>query len=304
MVLGRIGLTGASGMLGRHINYALSSVGADVIAVSRYSGNGAGGWDLTNWLSNEEFDKIFNNVSAVVHAGAYVNISDSIEEEAQIFDANVRACLNLGKWALMRNIPLIYISGAIVYANPKGLMHVESEATSWSGLGGQYGFSKLLAEDVLIRLRQQGLMLAVLRPTSIYGLGLASNKIVQRFMSLAVANDVIELVEPAQDSIDLVHAADVASAVLAVLRCKFWGTLNVASGAPISFINLALACIDVAGKGFLRIDGEAEPGYTPSITYSLDISLAKSKLNWSPSIDIHTGLTMLKNGQYLKIDQV
>ena len=58
MVLGRIGLTGASGMLGRHINYALSSVGADVIAVSRYSGNGAGGWDLTNWLSNEEFDKI------------------------------------------------------------------------------------------------------------------------------------------------------------------------------------------------------------------------------------------------------
>jgi UDP-glucose 4-epimerase len=216
-----------------------------------------------------------------------------------MFDANVRACLNLGQWALARGIPLVYISGAIVYADPCAPTQDESAEPGWSGLGGFYGFSKLLAEDVLTRLRQKGLKLSLLRPTSIYGHGLDGGKMVQRFLSIAAADGAIELSEPTEDRVDLVHAADVASVAVAVLARKCWDTLNVSSGNPVSIKALAQACVDVAGSGRISITGQTLPGYKPSVTYSLNISRAQERLGWTPAIDIHRGLGMLLREQYL-----
>jgi UDP-glucose 4-epimerase len=298
MVLGRVGLTGATGMLGRHLHTALHEAGADVIAVSRTVEDGVAGWDLANWLEQEELDQLFPKVRAVVHAGAFVQPSGEVDQ-ARMYDANVRACLNLGQWALSRGIPLIHISGAIVYADPCLPSQDESAPLGWSGMGGFYGFSKLLAEDVLERLRQQGLQIAILRPTSIYGCGLDESKIVQRFLSLATKDRVIELSEPIEDCVDLVHAADVARAVVSVLQCECWDTLNLASGNPVSIKTLALASLDVAGCGRVTITGITPLDYRPKVTYSLDISRAKERLGWVPSIGISRGLKMLLRRQYL-----
>lgn len=298
MVLGRVGLTGATGMLGHHLQAALHLAGADVISVSRTFKDGVVGWDLAKWLQYEEFDKLFSGVRAIVHAGALVQYSREVDHSS-IYDANVRACLNLGQWALSRDIPLVHISGAIVYANPFLPIQDESAPLGWSGLGGFYGLSKLLAEDVLLRLRQQGLKLAVLRPTSIYGHGMDERKIVRRFLSLASANSVIELIEPIEDRVDLIHAADVARAVVAVLRCKFWDTLNLASGEPISIKVLAETCLEVSGCGQIGITGHAPSDYRPKVTYSLDIARAEECLGWTPVIGINRGMKMLLNKQYL-----
>lgn len=298
MVLGRIGLTGATGMLGRHLKAALAAAGAEVVAASRTAGEGVAGWDLANWLTHEELDQLFPLVSAVVHAGALVQTSGEVDE-ARMFDANVRACLNLGQWALVRGIPLVHISGAIVYANPRALLQNEYAATGWSGLGGFYGFSKLLAEDVLLRLRQHGLKLALLRPTSIYGQGLDEGKMVRRFLSLAAADGVIELTAPTEDRVDLVHAADVAAAAVAAMKQARWETLNVSSGDPVSIKELAQACLDVTGKGRISVMGHTPPGYQPSVTYSLDIDHARNGLGWIPAINIRRGLGMMLREQYL-----
>jgi UDP-glucose 4-epimerase len=298
MVLGKIGLTGATGMLGRHLHAALAAAGAEVVAVSRTSSDDIAGWDLAKWLELEELDQLFPDVQAVVHAGALVQPSGNVDQ-ARMFDANVRACLNLGQWALARGIPLVYISGAIVYADPCAPTQDESAEPGWSGLGGFYGFSKLLAEDVLTRLRQKGLKLSLLRPTSIYGHGLDGGKMVQRFLSIAAADGAIELSEPTEDRVDLVHAADVASVAVAVLARKCWDTLNVSSGNPVSIKALAQACVDVAGSGRISITGQTLPGYKPSVTYSLNISRAQERLGWTPAIDIHRGLGMLLREQYL-----
>lgn len=298
MVLGRIGLTGATGMLGHHLHAALNAAGADVVAVSRAGSDGVAGWDLAAWLTHEEFDQMFPEVGAVVHAGALVQPSGEVDE-ARMFDVNVRACLNLGQWALARNIPLVHISGAIVYADPCALVLNESAATGWSGLGGFYGFSKLLAEDVLLRLRQQGLKLALLRPTSIYGRGLNEGKMVHRFLSLAATDDVIELIAPTEDRIDLVHASDVANAAVAALKQSCWDTLNVSSGDPVSIKGLAQACVDITGSGRIAVTGQTPPGYQPSVKYSLDIGRSRDRLGWAPAVDIRCGLDMLLHGKYL-----
>lgn len=298
MVLEKIGLTGATGMLGRHIYAALKSAGMEIFPTSRSIHVSFAKWDLCEWLSHDEFDAIFPEVDAIVHAGASVNRSEE-EGEAYMFNANVRACLNLGQWALSRNIPVIYISGAIVYEDSYALLQSESAMTGWKGLGGFYGFSKLLAEDVMLRLRQQGLKIAILRPTSIYGNNLHKEKLVQRFLGLAVSDQAIELSAPAEDRVDLIHAADVARAVISVLKHNKWDTFNLSSACPISIKELAQACIDVAGKGRISISSKTTSNYQSSVMYSLDCEYAAESLKWRPLVGIHLGLNMMIEGKYL-----
>lgn len=298
MVLNKIGLTGSSGMLGRHLRAALQEAGADVVAVSRSGADGSVTWDLSEWLDMEVLDKLFADTQAIVHAGAFVQPSGKVDE-ARMFDANVRACLNLGLWAMSRNLPLLYISGAIVYADPCALLQRESAPLGWSGLGGFYGFSKLLAEDVLMRLRQQGLRLCILRPTSIYGHGIGADKMVSRFLATAGRNEIIELARPVEDRIDIVHAADVSAATVAALTGECWEILNVSSGEPVSIMELAEACVAVAGSGHIKVKGEAPANYKASVTYSLDISRASECIDWRPSIGLREGLAMLTHGQCL-----
>lgn len=298
MVLNKVGLTGSSGMLGRHLHAALLATGAEVVAVSRSGTDGSAAWDLSEWLDMEMMDELFAGVQSIVHAGAFVQPSGEVDE-ARMYDANVRACLNLGQWAISRNIPLLYISGAIVYADPCVPLQKESAPLGWSGLGGFYGFSKLLAEDVLIRLRQQGLKLCVLRPTSIYGHGIGADKMVPRFLATAAKNEVIELSQPVEDRVDIVHAADVADASVAALKNECWDTLNISSGHPVSIIELAEACVAVAGSGRIEIKGELPANYKASVKYSLDISRASQFIDWRPRIDVRKGLSMLMHGQRL-----
>ena len=284
-------------MLGRHIQTAFENSSVDVVSVSRAGDNLSTHWDLGKWLNSEELDNMFSSTQAVVHAGAFVQSCGEVDQ-ACMFDVNVRACFNLGQWALKRNIPMVYISGAIVYANPFAPLQDELSELGWSGLGGFYGFSKLLAEDALMRLRQQGLKVAIIRPTSIYGHGIDKEKMVSRFLTTAAADGVIELIEPIEDQVDLVHAADVASATLAVLRHESWDIFNVSSGHPVSISELAKECLGVAGCGSISISGKRQTSYQSRVTYSLDTTRAQERLGWQPAIDIRKGLEMLLHRQY------
>lgn len=298
MVLKRIGLTGATGMLGRHLHAALAAAQVETVAASRSPGGEVAGWDLTEWLEPEALDALFPNVQAVIHAGALVQPS-CVVDQARIFDANVRSCLNLGLWALEKNLPLVFVSGAIVYADPCAPLQKESATLGWSGLGGLYGFSKLLAEDALMRLRPKGLQLAVIRPSSIYGTGISADKIVPRLLSIASCNGVIELKEPIDDCVDLVHATDVANATLAVVRHECWDILNISSGKPVSFRELAEACLTVTGRGRISLSGCRPADYQPAVKYSLDITRARELIGWRPIISICKGLEMLLRGEFL-----
>ncbi|KAF0165455.1 MAG: nucleoside-diphosphate-sugar epimerase [Rhodocyclaceae bacterium] len=294
MVLNRIGLTGATGMLGRHIRAALEHEGAQVIAVGRGTAadGEAGTWDLANWLATEQFDTMFPGVQAVVHAGAMVQTAGPVDQ-GLMFDTNVRACVNLAQWAISRGVPVVHISSATVYEDIASGELQEDAATGWSGLGGFYGLSKLLAEDALKRLCRQGLKLAIVRPSSLYGFGLPETKMVSRFLATASAGAAIELIPPVNDRIDFVHAADVALAILAILRAEAWETFNIASGSPLSVRELAEACVSVAGQGNIVVDEIQAVQHEPVTRFGLDIGRAKHRLGWQPQSDIRQGLDMM-----------
>ena len=250
------------------------------------------GWDLADWKSAEELDELFADIQVVIHAGAAVHNSRSIDESC-IFDTNVRACFILGRWAISRGVPIVHISSSTVYANIGTSGLNEDGPLGWSGLGGFYGLSKLLAEDVYIRLREQGLKLAVVRPSSLYGFGLPAAKMVSSFLAIARDGGMIELTPPVEDRFDFIHAADVAYAIVAILKKESWNTFNIASGSTISLQELAEICISLTGRGSISLKKATIQTRDAITRFSLNIDKAKCHLDWEPKISIKEGLELM-----------
>lgn len=275
-------------MLGRHLAAALNACGFETIPIGLE--NNARPWNLTEWKADAELDEIFAAADAVVHAGAAVPSTSARFSDAELFDANVRAVFNVGGWARRRAVPLVHISGAIVYAQVEEQGIRETSPLGWNGIGGTYGVTKLFAEHVLAEEKSAGLKLAVVRPSSIYGYGLAADKMLCSFLSRAKEGSVVEIAEPVNDCVDLIHAADVAGAVVRILEQGAWGTFNVASGRCASVKELADQCVAVAGKGSVRVTGASDPQRKSQRRFDLNSDAAKQLLNWSPRTDLATGL--------------
>jgi UDP-glucose 4-epimerase len=191
----------------------------------------------------------------------------------------------------------VFISSATVYADPDAPIIGEEAALGGSTLGGTYALTKLLAEDALGRLAALGLRRAVVRPSSLYGYGLPSGKTARRFLERAAAGEAITLQPPVDDRVDMIHAADVARAVLLILQRRAWEVFNVASGVATSVRELAESCVAVAERGSVRVESSDAPARPSRTRFALDTARARERLGWSPLYDLRAGLTLMQREQ-------
>jgi UDP-glucose 4-epimerase len=303
MVLKTIAVTGSSGMLGRHIASRLKSDGFNVISFTRNKTNNSSNsrnWDLTNFASNHELDILFSDVDILVHAGAAVPGFQNIYGKDELLNINVISVVNIANWCRKKNIPLVYISGAIVYGDPNSQNIKESSHKGWNELGGFYGLSKLLADDLLVREMKAGLKVSILRPSSIYGFGLRADKTITSFLNEISNNRPIILKQPIDDCIDFIHAADVSSAISLVIKKEEWTVFNLSSGDCTSMIDLANECVSVCGFGSIEISSEAISN-EPVSRFNLDNTLARDKLSWSPVVGLHEGVQSILNDTIINL---
>lgn len=300
MLKGPVVVTGASGMVGRHLLRVLTREGLSCIASSRRQPSALPAdsrwvpWDLRCWKTPAELDSLFAQATAVLHLGALVPAVLGDESLPDIFDTNVRATLALGYWARQRNIPLIYLSGSTVYANPYREHIREDDEKVSRGVGGfgLYGVSKLMAEEVLLHVAEPDAPLCILRPSSIYGCGLAANKMIMRFLSEAAAGRTIELAPPVDDRVDLIHAEDVASAILRALEREAWGVFNVGTEHPVSVLEIATSCVEAVGKGSVRVV-DAPANRPPQVRFHLCCEAARRRFDFRPVLSLRAGMKLM-----------
>jgi UDP-glucose 4-epimerase len=300
MVLTTVAVTGASGMLGRHIVFRLQEVGFDVVCFSSKTNNLNTWkyWDLNHWKSIEEFDKLLSCIDVVVHAGAIVPNTSDAHSKSELFDVNIVATLNISQWCRKRKVPLIFISGAIVYIDPYKKDIKENSLRGLNDLGDIYGLSKLLAENILFKEENAGLTLSIIRPSSIYGYGINADKLVCSFLDTASKGCKIKICEPTSDSIDFIHAKDVSSVIEKIITKKAWGTFNVSSGISVSIKELAEQCVLATGHGSIVITSEKEYRI-PHARFNINSDRAKKVLGWSPQVNISQGLHSIFNEQVI-----
>lgn len=295
MVLNRIGLTGASGMLGAHLLARLAQDGVATLATSRRrpvhlpAGAIWTSWDLREWRTPAELDRLFPGVEALIHAGAPIPAAPGSMPLRDLMDASVRASLCLGEWALARNIPLMFVSGAIVYAEPERAGICESDALACWLPRWDYSLSKLLSEQALQGLAQVGLALCILRPASIYGVGMAERLMIPRFLDTAARGQVIELAPPVDDRINLIHADDVAEVAVGALMRNATGLFNIAADTETTIAKIAETCVNVAGRGAVRVK-PIPTQRSPKIRFGLDCSSARAELGFVTLVSLAQGL--------------
>jgi UDP-glucose 4-epimerase len=291
LVLKKVAVTGASGMLGRHVLATLASRRVSALAVSRsrpdvIEPNASWQrWDLTEARSELQLEEMFPGAQAIMHVGAIVPHGESPRLNA-LLKANVEATFELGRWALKKRIPFVYVSGAVVYGETNEAGIRETHPTTYNCVGGAYGLSKLLGEQVLAEL--EGLQLTVVRPSSIYGSGLGKGMIAD-FLDQAAAGRTIELKLPVEDKVDLVHAADVAEAMVDALDHQAVGTYNLASEAPATILEIARACVESVGRGEVKTitdSADREPG----LRFGLRCDFAREKFNFKARYSLSEGI--------------
>jgi len=284
-----IALTGGSGMTGLHMKALLEYHQLEYIDINRSH------WDLRRWQSVEQLDEIFVGVEAVIHFGAFVPSQASSaklevnSEVAQVFDANVRACLALADWATLRGIPMVFLSGSTVYQDPHKLAIKEDDEKVIMGFGGFYGYSKLIAENLFEHYRAQGLKIAILRASSIYGSHMSEDRLVANFMSLAHKGKELKVMKPVGNRVNLIHASDVALAVLTVLKKQVWGTFNIAGPENVSIYQIAKYCVSSAANGTIKVE-ENNDNLIPFIRFDLDCSKAFRDFGYKAKVHAKEGI--------------
>ena len=128
-------------MMGQHIIAALRDAGCSVTAIPRRTpklpseGTEWHNWNLEHWYGFETSPVGKQTLDAVIHAGASVPGPEQLTA-SQMFAANVMATVCIGEWAFKKQIPFVYLSGAVVYQDESSTGIDETAPVSPSGFGG------------------------------------------------------------------------------------------------------------------------------------------------------------------------
>jgi nucleoside-diphosphate-sugar epimerase len=212
-------VTGAGGLVGRHVTDLLRSRGAEVVAHARHPGPGI---DWVADLSDPQtpFDPMRFDVAAVIHcAGAIPTRSDKFDRDNIMASARLAASLSKAK-SLKR---IVHLSSVTVYQPPVvGRWVIGENAATVDGheSDGSYGGSKRASERSLDALGRDkpGVAITHLRPSPIHGPGMVRTTVLPVFVERAMRHEPLLLRGPRPFVQNFVHVADVAELAVALLE--------------------------------------------------------------------------------------
>ena len=291
-----IGITGGSGLLGMHVISLFLSKNYKIITFSRNKPKVKHKnlyWvklDLNNNLPLKKLDKIFSKLACLIHIGAFVPDGKITPSKNYINRINVTTSLRLARWSKTNNKHFIFLSGAIIYKDEKKKNSERSKLKFKSK--DTYINSKILSDKSIIKLRNKKFKLTILRPTSIYGHGMKSNKIISIFINKIKNHKNIQIVNNKDTKINLIHAQDVAIGVFKSYQKKKYGIFNLGQNQCVNFLKIAKTIKKI-------LNSKSKITITKNLNYSntlnpmdVKIQLAKKILLWTPSVNLRKGLKL------------
>ena len=288
--VGTVAVTGATGVIGRHLVPALLAAGASVRVLSRQTTPPASPvtavpGDLRDPAS---LATLVQGASAVVHlAGiAHTSLRTPAEEEAAAA-INVDGTRALLRAATNAGIPhLLYFSSAHVYRGQQGL-NLAEDSPKDTGTG--YAAMKLQAERLLQAEAAPGQRITVLRPCLTYGPGVRFN--LQQLMRAVQAGRYVH--PGGADALrSFVSVDTVAAAVLHLLAtrsCSMAGSTGSVIGSADKTAP-AVTPVDTAphnNTGFAASTGSTNGTGPAILTYNLADRQPQSLRTWVDRLAAH-----------------
>jgi nucleoside-diphosphate-sugar epimerase len=254
-------VTGATGLIGRHLASALASSGDDVVAIARRP-------DLTQaavtWIVGDLTDAALpaalpQRVDAVVHLAQSAHFRDFPERADDIFAVNVASTARLLDWARRAGAQhFVHASSGGIYGHG-GRGFAEDDAVAETGPLGYYLSSKHAAE-LLCEPYEECFSVGILRFFFVYGPGQRAGMLIPRLARSVAAGQAISLQGNDGLRCNPINVDDAVRAIMGALQLTRGARVNVAGPDVLTLREIGDALGRELGREpVFSIDAEAAP---------------------------------------------
>ena len=304
----RILVAGGAGFIGSHLCKKLLDEGNYVICLDNF---------FTGSIENiEQFYK-HPNFKLIEHdiTEEYFTVIDQIYNLAcpaspphyqynpvKTIRTSVMGIINMLELANKYGATLLQASTSEVYGDP--LIHPQIE-TYWGnvnpiGVRSCYDEGKRCAETLMMDYhRQFGTNIKIVRIFNTYGPNMHPNdgRVVSNFIVQALKDEAITIYGDGNQTRSFCYVSDLVDGMIRMMETQnFTGPVNLGNPEERTIKDLASIIIDLTSSKS-KLIYKPLPSDDP-IKRKPDISLAKNKLKWHPTVDIRDGLN--KTIEYFK----
>lgn len=300
--MSRIVVLGGAGFLGSHLCDALVKRGDEVVAVDNFSTGSKNNLQQLNNAKNFsvvdadicEPIEIAGRVDLVLNFASPASPKKYLQIPIQTLQAGSLGTENAVQLALKNNARLIMASTSEVYGDPLTTPQSETYFGNVNPIGVRscYDEAKRFAEALLMaHSRVSGLNLGIVRIFNTYGprLDPDDGRVVSTLISQAVSNQDLTVHGDGKQSRSFCYVDDLIRGVIALADSNEIGPINLGNDKEISVLELANLVLKINQSSnkitFTQAMDDDPQQRCP------DLTLAKSKLNWSPTVSVENGLS-------------
>ncbi len=305
----RILVTGGAGFIGSHLSERLLSEGHEVICVDNFF---TGIKDnIKHLLQNPDFEVVRHDICfpLYVEVDEIYNLACPASPIHYQFDpvqttkVNVLGSINMLGLAKRLKIRIFQASTSEIYGNPT--IHPQPEAywgnVNTIGPRACYDEGKRCAETLFFDYyRQHKMDIKVARIFNTYGPRMHPNdgRVVSNFIMQALFGKDITVYGDGAHTRSFCYVEDMVDGIIRMMNTPkgFTGPVNLGNPSEVSILELARLIIELTGSSS-KIIFKPLPQDDPERRRP-DISLAKDKLGWKPTLGLETGIR--KTIEYFK----
>ena len=297
----RVLVTGGAGFLGSHLCQRLVEQGCDVLCVDNYY---TGSKDnIAHLLGKPNFEllrydvtfPLYVEVDQIYNLACPASPVHYQNDPVQTTKTSVHGAINMLGLAKRLNATILQASTSEVYGDPTVHPQTEIYRGNVNPIGPRacYDEGKRCAETLFFDYhRQHGLNIRVARIFNTYGPRMHPNdgRVVSNFIVQALRGEAITVYGDGRQTRSFCYVDDLVEGLIRLMAAPDQVTGPVNTGNPDEFTILELAQKVIALTG-----AKSEIRYAPlpeddPIQRCPDISLAKSLLDWQPSVALDAGL--------------
>ena len=280
----KIGITGATGFMGRHLIDRLLKDGYSVkVLVIEKEPKLPKRVDFVrgDLVTGAGIPKFLDGVDVLIHLAG----RNLPPEEAMVPD-NVIATHNLIQEALKHPIKqIIFTSSVAVYGKDKRTKFKETDEPVPNT---EYGLTKYLAEKIILYWSSvTGNSATIFRPFNVYGPGNNKGIIFHFYSDIKKTGGVLVYGDGKQER-DYLYIDDIIEAFAKALKTKKSGIFNLGSPKKYSVLDVASTFKKIMDKDLQITFNPKEQGKVFNINQ--DLSLAKRELKWEAKTSFENGL--------------
>jgi UDP-glucuronate decarboxylase len=293
-------ITGGAGFIGTHLTKKLLDQGHNIICVDNFfTGRKE---NIKQFIDNPNFEFIRHDITLplYVECDEIYNLACPASPPHYQYNAiktikcSTQGMINMLGLAKRTKAKILQASTSEVYGDP--LVHPQVESY-WGnvnpiGIRSCYDEGKRVAECLCMDYnRMQNVDIKIIRIFNTYGpfMDPYDGRVVSNFIMQALQNQPLTIYGDGNQTRSFQYVDDLVNGMIKMMESdKFKGPINIGNPFEFTILELAEKIIKITNSKS-KIIYKDLPGDDPKQRRA-DITLAKSKLNWDPKIQLEEGL--------------